>query len=50
MAKVLLKTAGDKLDEGDEALGDEPFLNELIQAIINSQNGQIMTVSASYFS
>jgi len=44
MAKVLLLHAKDALDAEDVRLGDEPILNELLQSIINSQNGQIMKV------
>ena len=42
MAKILLKTSRDLIDSKDAQLGDDAFLNELFQNIINTQNKQIM--------
>lgn len=44
MAKVLLKTAKADVDKVDADAGEDAFLNELLQSIINVQNGQIMTM------
>ena len=44
MVKVLLKAAPKAIDEVDAE--PEPFLNELLQDIMNTQNGQIMTVDS----
>jgi hypothetical protein len=44
MAKVLLKSAAADIDAVDSNLGEDAFLNELLQSIINTQNGQIMTM------
>ena len=42
MAKIILKSSHDVIDSKDAQLGDDAFLNELFQHIINTQNMQIM--------
>jgi len=49
MVKVLLKTSAaeiDKIETDVDLVQDEtsPFLSELLQNIMNTQNGQIMSV------